>query len=260
MAPGGRPTRTMPVRKGSALDPAATRAKVLSTTGRLLHERGISLCDWFADHDYRGCGVMNAAAETRGQESPVRDIARAHLRRYHQVRAEDLTAAGVADPEGSARRPLPLIEGATTVTAVQGRPDAGRNARRAAEALLNAATRAQGGPADQAPPPRPAPAAPPPGPPHRARRGSGRARDHRRGALRGRRRPGPPQGARTSVALLTRAATRRSMPERPLPRRDHSCGFRDLRPLGPAARFGESRYEDARGTVRRGRCPEGTSR
>ncbi|GAA4236079.1 TetR/AcrR family transcriptional regulator [Actinomadura meridiana] len=191
----------MPVRKGSALDPEATKAKVLTAASRLFYERGIhtvgvdeiaeragasklslyryfrskeglveavveersarihewlveetahappgrarvlalfdALLRWFADEGYHGCAVMNAATETRGQTSPVKAIARTHLRRYRQMLVEQLTEAGVADSEALAGQLLLLIEGASVVAVVEGPAVAGRDARRAAEALLD---------------------------------------------------------------------------------------------------------------------------
>jgi AcrR family transcriptional regulator len=107
-------------------------------------ERALAIFDalsrWFGGDDYRGCAVMNAATEARGRSDAVSRIARGHLRRYRRMLTEQLTLAEVDAPAALAGQLLLLIEGATAVTAVEGGPEAGRDARQAAETLLRGAS------------------------------------------------------------------------------------------------------------------------
>lgn len=190
----------MPVRRGTPIDPDATKARVLATAARLFYERGVHrvgvdeiaeqagasklslyryfgskdglieavlrdrsdrihrwlaegtadtapgrerllalfdrLVRWFGQEGYHGCAVVNTATEARGGPPVVREIARGHLHRYRDLLAGNLRAAGA--PEALAGQLLLLIEGATVVTGIDGTPDAGREARAAAETLIDA--------------------------------------------------------------------------------------------------------------------------
>lgn len=97
------------------------------------------LVGWYGENDYRGCAVLNTAAETRGRVPAVRELAREHLGRYRDMLSDWLAEAGAAGPEALAGQLLVLIEGATMITSIEGRDTAGRDARRAAEALVDAA-------------------------------------------------------------------------------------------------------------------------
>lgn len=97
------------------------------------------LLTWYREENYRGCAVVNAAIETRGRQSQVGAVARRHLARYRDLLEQRLSSAGMADPAPLARQLLLLIEGATVVAAMEGQDTAGRDARKAAEALLDAA-------------------------------------------------------------------------------------------------------------------------
>ncbi|WP_024804224.1 TetR/AcrR family transcriptional regulator [Nocardia sp. BMG51109] len=109
-------------------------------------ERVLALFDlltrWFAEQGFRGCAVINYAADSRGGQT-VHEITRRHLARYRQLLERLLTEAGVSAPGPPARQLLLLIEGATVVTQIDGDGAAGADARAAAEALLDAAGRPQ---------------------------------------------------------------------------------------------------------------------
>ena len=106
------------------------------------------LAEWFAEPGFRGCAVLNTAADTRGAtHSGERDAAveiaatvHRHLERYLELLAERLAELEPppADADLLARQLLVLIEGATVVAAA--RPDeAARSlaaARAAAAALV----------------------------------------------------------------------------------------------------------------------------
>ncbi|MFI9591373.1 TetR/AcrR family transcriptional regulator [Nonomuraea sp. NPDC052265] len=192
----------MPVAKGSTIDPARTRAAILSAAADLLYERGLDgigvagLCagigisketlyrhfgtkeglveavlrersdrvarwlaacaqaagddphaqlaavfdalrQWYDDPAFRGCALLNAAAQHHAD--PVRAITARHLDRYLELLTGIAERAGAADPGLLGRQLLMLVEGATVVAAHLDRTDAADQARRAALTLLSAA-------------------------------------------------------------------------------------------------------------------------
>lgn len=110
------------------------------------------LAGWYAEPGFRGCAIVNAAIDTRGDQPPpeesseetsLTDTVRRHLQRYLDLFVERIAALDtpVSNPTLVARQLLLLIEGATitaaadpaslhTITAA---------ARAAAETLLRAA-------------------------------------------------------------------------------------------------------------------------
>ncbi|MBS2533073.1 TetR/AcrR family transcriptional regulator [Catenulispora sp. NF23] len=97
------------------------------------------LTEWFAQPGYHGCAIVNGVTDTRA-DPEVAAIARAHLHRYLDLLEDLLAGLAVADPETLARQLLLLIEGASVVVTIEGTTDAGADARKAAAALLRAAT------------------------------------------------------------------------------------------------------------------------
>ncbi|HEY0573850.1 MAG TPA: TetR/AcrR family transcriptional regulator [Pseudonocardia sp.] len=96
------------------------------------------LISWFAQPGYHGCAVVNTVTDTRADPRTAA-IARRHLTRYRGLLERRLHEAGLADtgdPAALARQLLLLIEGASVVTAIDGDPAAGTDARAAAERLL----------------------------------------------------------------------------------------------------------------------------
>lgn len=101
------------------------------------------LLSWFAEPGYHGCAVVNTVTDTRADPGTAA-IARRHLARYRGLLERRLREAGgfeprlaaAGDPAALARQLLLLIEGASVVTAIDGTPDAGADARTAAERLL----------------------------------------------------------------------------------------------------------------------------
>lgn len=96
------------------------------------------LIEWYAEDGFHGCLVVNTSSDVRGAGGPVQGLARAFLDRYRALLEDRLSAAGVLDPPMLARQLLLLIEGATVVSAIDGGQQTGREARRAAETLLDA--------------------------------------------------------------------------------------------------------------------------
>ena len=95
------------------------------------------LLDLNAERHFLGCPVINAVTDARGRaENPAKAIAREHLERYRELLIPLLIEAGVVDPSAIASTLIMLIEGSTVVSTVEGSDEALRQARRAAEALI----------------------------------------------------------------------------------------------------------------------------
>jgi AcrR family transcriptional regulator len=99
---------------------------------------------WFGDDTFRGCGFINAFGELGATSPAVAEIARAHKDSFQHF-VQDLAASVVRDPaaaEELAAQLALLAEGAQTTAAIAGSTTPARHARRAAETLIDAATRA----------------------------------------------------------------------------------------------------------------------
>jgi len=99
---------------------------------------------WFGDDTFRGCGFINAFGELGATSPAVAEIARAHKDSFQRF-VQDLAASVVGDPataEELAAQLALLAEGAQTTAAIAGSTTPARHARRAAETLIDAATRA----------------------------------------------------------------------------------------------------------------------
>ncbi|MEV0995876.1 TetR/AcrR family transcriptional regulator [Nonomuraea sp. NPDC050202] len=97
-----------------------------------------ALAQWHGEPGFRGCALLNAAAQHHG--APELDMAGRHLERRLGLLAEIATRAGAADPGALARQWLVLVTGCTVVADQHpGTPGAARLAREAALTLLAAA-------------------------------------------------------------------------------------------------------------------------
>jgi AcrR family transcriptional regulator len=194
----------MPVPRGEAIDPSATRQRILSISERVFYHHGINavgiaeiaeaasaskasiyknfgskeglveatlsyrskrvhrwladgtahlapgkqrvlgvfdlLIEWFTQDDFRGCAMISAAAEQRVSDPMITQLARRHLQAYRDFLSQQLRDADVRDPEQLASRLLILIEGATTISAIDGDAAAGQQARALAEELVASAS------------------------------------------------------------------------------------------------------------------------
>lgn len=92
---------------------------------------------WFADDTFRGCGFINAFGELGATSPAVAAAAREHKTSF-QAHATRLAVAAGGDEALGLQLAL-LAEGAQTTAAIVGREDVARHARRAAEALVDAA-------------------------------------------------------------------------------------------------------------------------
>lgn len=96
------------------------------------------LQQWYDEPVFRGCAMLNAAAQHH--VPTVRAITTRHLDRYLDLLTGIAGRAGAADPHALGRQLLMLVEGATVVAAHHDRAGTAAHARRAALALLSAAT------------------------------------------------------------------------------------------------------------------------
>jgi AcrR family transcriptional regulator len=85
---------------------------------------------------YRGCRFVNAAAELPDPAHPARAVASAHKAAVLALIARRVGQLGVLQPELLARQLKVLLEGAITTALVDPSPQAARDARLAAAALL----------------------------------------------------------------------------------------------------------------------------
>jgi AcrR family transcriptional regulator len=97
------------------------------------------VASWYAEAGFRGCAMMNAATEDRGQDAAPRRLAKDHLAFYRDLFRRLLTEAGARDPETTARQLVVVLEGATLISAVEQDPGLGAEARVIVATLLDAA-------------------------------------------------------------------------------------------------------------------------
>ena len=111
-------------------NPADQLAAVFDALGR-----------WYAEPGFRGCAMVNAAAQHNVE--PVRALTERHLTRYLELLTDIAARAGAADPDALGRRLLMLVEGATVVVTHLRGSDAAGQARAAALVLLEAGSQAR---------------------------------------------------------------------------------------------------------------------
>ncbi|WP_083420997.1 TetR/AcrR family transcriptional regulator [Curtobacterium sp. MCBA15_009] len=98
---------------------------------------------WFGDDTFRGCGFINAFGELGATSPAIAEIAREHKDSFQRFVA-GLTADVVPDTDRAselAAQLALLAEGAQTTAAIAGTTEPAAHARRAAETLIDAATR-----------------------------------------------------------------------------------------------------------------------
>ncbi|MGD6979604.1 MULTISPECIES: TetR/AcrR family transcriptional regulator [Citricoccus] len=87
------------------------------------------------EHGFRGCGLLNAAAEFPAG-SPGREAVRRHKEQVQSLIAGHLAETGSADPELAEHLAF-LLEGAMSRAGLEGRPDLLLSARRLAAGMLD---------------------------------------------------------------------------------------------------------------------------
>jgi AcrR family transcriptional regulator len=108
------------------------------------------LARWFDQDDFRGCMFINSFGELGATAPRVAQIVRAHKAKFQARLAEIVAEAGA--PAWLAPQLAILAEGAQTTAAIAGTNDAARQARQAAEVLIDAAIRRrEDGPVPQVP-------------------------------------------------------------------------------------------------------------
>ncbi|MBF6132287.1 TetR/AcrR family transcriptional regulator [Nocardia otitidiscaviarum] len=92
---------------------------------------------WFREPNFRGCGFINAYGELSSGSPAVGAVVRAHKHAFGEYVARLVAEAG-APPELAPQIAI-LAEGAQTTAAIAGNPASARQARAAAQALLDSA-------------------------------------------------------------------------------------------------------------------------
>jgi len=114
------------VAEAAGSDPRAQLAAVFNALG-----------GWYRRPGFRGCAIVNAAAQRH--VPPARTVADRHLGRYRELLTDIAERSGAREPDRLGRQLLIILEGATVV-ADHHDPDgrAAQDAKRAALALLDA--------------------------------------------------------------------------------------------------------------------------
>ncbi|GAA1578619.1 TetR/AcrR family transcriptional regulator [Dactylosporangium maewongense] len=92
---------------------------------------------WYAEPTFRGCAILNAAAQRHSD--PATSVASRHLAQRLDLLTSIASRAGAPDPATLGRQLLMLVIGATTVANHHARARAAADARQAALALLSIA-------------------------------------------------------------------------------------------------------------------------
>ncbi len=90
-------------------------------------------------HGFRGCGLLNAAAELPAG-TPGREAVRRHKEEVESLLVAHLKEAGTPDPHGMAEHLSFLLEGAMSRAGLEGQPDRILHARKLAESLMESTT------------------------------------------------------------------------------------------------------------------------
>lgn len=97
------------------------------------------LDEWFHSRGFRGCAFINATVELADSKHPVNGPVLAHKQRNRDYIRELATKCKVPSPEAFARQIMLLVEGAIITALVQRDVDAAKDAKQAAQALLESA-------------------------------------------------------------------------------------------------------------------------
>lgn len=97
------------------------------------------LDEWFNSPHFRGCAFINATVELADPAHPAHAPVLAHKRRNREYLAELARRAGIGDVAAFSRQLMLLVEGSIITALVQRDFDAAKDAKRVAQALLEAA-------------------------------------------------------------------------------------------------------------------------
>lgn len=95
------------------------------------------LAGWFTSEGFRGCAFINSFGEVGGASSRITDIVREHKKHFQDYLSRLAAEAGA--PELLAAQLAILAEGAITTAAISASAEPARQARAAAETLIDAA-------------------------------------------------------------------------------------------------------------------------
>lgn len=95
------------------------------------------LAAWFTSEGFRGCAFINSFGELGGTSGRIGAIVRGQKAEFQDYLA--LVAAGIGAPATLAAQLAILAEGAVTTAAISASPEPARQARAAAEILIDAA-------------------------------------------------------------------------------------------------------------------------
>lgn len=115
---------------------AAATERAADPRGRVLAVFDF-LDEWFREPDFRGCGFVNIYGELGACSGEVADAVRRQKEHFQDHVRRMVEEAGL--PPYVAPQVALLAEGAQTTAAISGSPEAARQARAAAETLLDAA-------------------------------------------------------------------------------------------------------------------------
>ncbi|NYJ02682.1 AcrR family transcriptional regulator [Nocardioides thalensis] len=115
---------------------AAATERAADPRGRVLAVFDF-LDEWFREPDFRGCGFVNIYGELGACSGEVADAVRRQKEHFQDHVRRMVEEAGL--PAYVAPQVALLAEGAQTTAAISGSPEAARQARAAAETLLDAA-------------------------------------------------------------------------------------------------------------------------
>ena len=95
------------------------------------------LASWFTEEDFRGCAFINSFGELGGTSPRVAEIVRSHKDDFQKY-LSGLTAEMGAPPALAPQLAI-LADGAQTTAAISGSAEPARQAREAAEVLIDSA-------------------------------------------------------------------------------------------------------------------------
>lgn len=95
------------------------------------------LAAWFTSEGFRGCAFINSFGELGGTSGRIGAIVRGQKAEFHDYLAR--VASGIGAPAALAPQLAILAEGAVTTAAISASPEPARQARAAAEILIDAA-------------------------------------------------------------------------------------------------------------------------
>ena len=98
-----------------------------------------AMSGWFGCEEFSGCLFLNAAAEYKDADHPVRKAVRAHTDALEELFARLVNEAGGAEPSATAAQLMLLAEGAVEMAKVRGCSGAADTARAAAVTILRSA-------------------------------------------------------------------------------------------------------------------------